>query len=55
MIIFLNNGTKPIRIVTSTASGTWRDLLDVVGHIPVRDDTMRVTLPARSGAIMARY
>ncbi len=55
MIILLNNGTKPVSIVTPAASGTWRDLLDVAGHIPVRDDTMKVTLPARSGAIMARY
>jgi neopullulanase len=54
-IIMLNNGTKPVRTVTTAASGTWRDLLEVVGHIPVRDETMRVTLPARSGVIMAKY
>jgi len=55
LIVLLNNGNKPIRIVTPAASGTWRDLLDVVGHVAVRDDTMKVTLPARAGAIMARY
>jgi glycosidase len=55
MIVLLNNGSKPISIVTPAASGTWRDLLDVVGHVAVRDDTMKVTLPAKSGAIMARY
>ena len=55
MIVLLNNGTKPISIVAPAASGTWRDLLEVVGHIPVRDETMKVTLPARSGAIMTRY
>ena len=55
MIILLNNGAKPVRIVAPAASGTWRDLLEVLGYIPVRDDTLNVTLPARSAAIMVRY
>jgi neopullulanase len=53
-IVMLNNGVKPARVVAPAASGTWRDLLEGVGNIPVRDDVLSVTLPARSAAIMVR-
>ena len=55
LIILLNNGSKPVHILAPAASGTWRDLLDVLGYVAVRDETLNVTLPARSGAIMSRY
>ncbi len=51
-IIMLNNGAKPARVIAPAARGTWRDLLDVVGNIPVHEETLAVTLPARSAAIM---
>ena len=53
-IVMLNNGVKPTRVIAPAASGTWRDLLDVVGNIPVRDEILTVTLPARSAAILIR-
>jgi len=52
MIVMLNNGAKPTRVTAPAASGTWRDLLDVVGYIPVRDQILTVTLPPRSGAVL---
>ncbi|HEV8039921.1 MAG TPA: alpha-amylase family glycosyl hydrolase [Bryobacteraceae bacterium] len=54
LIIMFNNGVKPASVIAPAASGTWRDLLDVVGNTPARDDVLTVTLPARSAAIMAR-
>jgi glycosidase len=54
MIIMFNNGVKPAHIIVPAANGTWRDLLDVVGNTPARDDVLSVTLPARSAAIMIR-
>jgi len=54
LIIMFNNGVKPARIIVPAARGTWRDLLDVVGNTPARDDLLTVTLPARSAAIMVR-
>jgi glycosidase len=53
-IVMLNNGANPARVIAPAASGTWRDLLDVVGNIPVHDETLTVTLPARSAAILVR-
>jgi glycosidase len=53
-IIMLNNSAKPARIVVPAASGTWRDLLDVVGNIPVHDEILTVALPARSAAILVQ-
>jgi neopullulanase len=55
MIVMLNNGAKPEHIVAPAASGTWRDLLDVVGNIPVRNEILSVTLPARSAAILVHF
>jgi glycosidase len=51
-IVMLNNGTNPARVIAPAASGTWRDLLEVVGNIPVHDEILTVTLPARSAAVM---
>jgi glycosidase len=51
-IVMLNNGVNPARVIAPAASGTWRDLLDVVGNVPVHDEILTVTVPARSAAIM---
>src|SRR5579871_119518 len=53
-IVMLNNSLKPARVIAPAARGTWHDLLEGAGDIPVRDESLTVTLPGRSGAILVR-
>ena len=54
MIVMLNNARQPAQIVAPAASGAWRDLLDTVGKVAAHDESLTVTLPARSAAILKR-
>ena len=53
-IVMLNNSVKPAHVEAPAANGTWRDLLEGVGDVPIREGLLSVTLPARSAAIMIR-
>ena len=53
-IVMLNNSVKPAHVEAPAANGTWRDLLEGVGDVPIREGLLTVTLPARSAAIMIR-
>ena len=52
LIVLINDGAQPLRIETDATPGTWKDLLDNAGNVPVHDRIMTVTLPPRSAAIM---
>ncbi len=54
IIVILNNSAKPAHVEAPAANGTWRDLLEGIADVPVRDELLTVTCPARAAAIMIR-
>ncbi len=52
LIVMINNGAQPVKVEAEAAPGTWKDLLDNVGNIPVHEHSITVTVPPRSAAIM---
>jgi len=54
ILVMINNGAKPVKITADAARGTWRDLLEGAGEIPVHSGLLTVQLGPRSAAIMAQ-
>ena len=54
MIVALNNGPQPAVVAIPAPEGTWLDLLGAAQDIAMRGGKLSVTVPPRSGAILAR-